>query len=119
LGERLGCGAYVKTLRRLRIGPFTVEEALTLDTDAEKARACLLPVEMAVAELLRMVLSDSELKRVSQGQSVAVPLTGEKPIPPNGEVAVFDETGRLCAVTKYDPGRQLLQPTKVFQSKKR
>lgn len=31
LGERLGCGGYVWTLRRTFIGPFAVEDALTID----------------------------------------------------------------------------------------
>lgn len=31
IGRRLGCGAYLKTLRRTRSGPFRVEEARPLD----------------------------------------------------------------------------------------
>src|SRR5579883_840689 len=119
VGERLGSGALVQTLRRLRVGPFAVEKALTLDTEAETVREHLLPMEMAIAELPRFVLSDSELTRLSQGQSVAIPSTGGTPVPPAGETAVFDEAGCLAAVATFDPGRQMLQPAKVFQSKKR
>ena len=39
LGERLGCGAYVQVLRRTRVGPFAVEDAVTLEADAEAVRA--------------------------------------------------------------------------------
>jgi tRNA pseudouridine55 synthase len=117
IGERLGCGALVQTLRRLCIGPFTVEESLTLDADPDAARARLLPMEMAVAELPRFVLSESALRRMSQGQSVAVSSTRETTIPSAGETAVFDDTGRLSAVAMFDPGRQMLRPAKVFQSK--
>lgn len=118
LGEHLGCGALVQTLRRTCVGPFTADAALTLDTDAETARAHLLPVEKAVAELPRFVLKDSALQHLGQGQSVVVaqvhPRIGE-----GGEAAVFDEAGRLVAVAKFDPPRQMLQPAKVLQSKKR
>ena len=31
LGERIGCGAHLRSLRRLRSGDFTLEEALPLD----------------------------------------------------------------------------------------
>jgi len=77
VGARLACGALVQTLRRTRIGSFTAEEALTLDAGAETAYAHLLPAERAVADLPRIVLGDSERKRLGQGQAVAVP-SGER-----------------------------------------
>ncbi len=116
VGERLGCGGLVQELRRTRIGPFTCEGALTLDADAETARASLLPAEMAVAELPRVVLPDSERKRLEQGQVVAV---AESParIEKCKEVAVFDAAGRLAAMAVFDWQRRTLQPVKVFHSK--
>ena len=35
IGEAIGCGAHLKTLRRLRNGKFNIENAITLD-DAEE-----------------------------------------------------------------------------------
>lgn len=35
-GKTLGCGAYLSSLRRTRIGAFTVADALTIETFAEK-----------------------------------------------------------------------------------
>jgi tRNA pseudouridine55 synthase len=113
VGERLGCGALVQELRRTRIGPFTTEEALTLDADAETARSRLLPMEMAVAELPRLVLPDSERKRLKQGQAIAV-AESLQGIEKNKEIAVFDTVGTLAAVAVFDAQRQLLQPVKVF-----
>jgi tRNA pseudouridine55 synthase len=117
MGERLGCGALVQELRRTRIGPFTVEEALPLDADAETAHARLLPPEKAVAELPSVVLPDEERKRLVQGQSVAFSPPGGTPLSPNGEAAVFDTAGRLTAVAVFDPQRRRLRPVKVLQSK--
>ena len=51
LGEKLGGGALVQTLRRTRVGPFTVEDAVTLEMEAATALARLRPLEEAVAEL--------------------------------------------------------------------
>jgi len=122
LGERLGCGALVQSLRRTRLGPFTVEEALSLDADAEMVRTHLLPMEKAVAALPRLVLSESQRKRLEQGQVVVLaetptfPHLGEEE---SGEAAVFDERGQLAAVARFDPRRGTLRPVKVFQSKKR
>jgi tRNA pseudouridine55 synthase len=116
VGERLGCGAFVQELRRTRIGPFTSEGALTLDADAATVRAHLLPAEMAVAELRRAVLPDSERKRLEQGQAVAF---AESPagIEESKEVAVFDAAGRLAAVAVFDSQRRTLRPVKVFHTK--
>src|SRR5262249_44082815 len=89
LGEHLGCGALVRTLRRTRVGPFRADEALTLDADAETARARLLPMEMAVTELPRLVLQENDLKYLCNGQSVAVVQTPAE-MEETKEVAVFD-----------------------------
>lgn len=44
-GQQLGCGAYLKELRRTRIGDFKVEEAFTLDEFKEIAKNyTLVPV---------------------------------------------------------------------------
>jgi tRNA pseudouridine55 synthase len=108
LGERLGCGGYVETLRRTRVGPFSADDALSLDADAAAARAKLLPVSAAVAKLPRVTLSDADATRLRQGQAVtAAGLTGE-------EVAVFDARGGLVAVARLDRAGRLLRPEKVF-----
>src|SRR5262249_50832628 len=56
LGERLGCGACVQTLRRLCVGPFTTDNAVSLDASVEEARGRLLPPGEALAELPRVTL---------------------------------------------------------------
>jgi tRNA pseudouridine55 synthase len=38
-GERLGCGAYVTALRRTRIGPYRIEDALSIPEIAQRAAA--------------------------------------------------------------------------------
>jgi tRNA pseudouridine55 synthase len=110
LGERLGCGGYVQTLRRTRVGPFTVEMGLSLDTEPAAARGRLLPAEMAVAELPRLDLPAASVRRLCQGQAVPLPsaLAGE-------EAAVFAaDTGRLAAVAGIDRANRVLRPSKVL-----
>jgi tRNA pseudouridine55 synthase len=115
VGERLGCGALVRSLRRTRVGPFTADDALLLDTDEATAHAHLLPVERAVAELPRLVLPETDLKRLCHGQSVALAeaLEGKEKA---REVAVFDTANHLIAVAALDPERGLLQPVKVLRA---
>lgn len=57
LGERLGCGATVSSLRREKIGPFDVADALSL----EAARA-LPPAELARRLLESLPVLDRALK---------------------------------------------------------
>ena len=111
LGERLGCGGLVQTLRRTRVGPFVAEDAVPLDADAVTARSRLRPMDEAVAELPRVVLSDEDLRRLCQGQAVA--LTQREW--PAGETAVFDGAGRLAATAAWDSERRALRPDKVLR----
>ncbi len=121
LGVRLGCGALIEQLRRMRIGSFRVEDALAPSADAATARARLLPLEAAVAELPKLTLDRPHLARLQQG--AALPLDGEPVIaaavPREGEVAVFDARGKLVLIAAVDCGQGLLQPRKVFLADQR
>jgi len=108
LGERLGCGGYIETLRRTRVGPFGVAEAVSLDTDSATARTKVLPVAAALSELPRVVIADDAALRLRQGQAVRC----DEPIA--GEAAVFDNRGGLVAVAHFDAESRLLRPDKVF-----
>ena len=46
LGRALGCGGLVETLRRTRVGPFTAEQGIGVDTDWQTARTKLLPISL-------------------------------------------------------------------------
>ncbi len=111
LGERLGCGGLVQTLRRTRVGPFTVADAVPPDADATAARSQLRPAEEAVAELPRVVLSPDDVRRLCQGQTVPLAQEG----PDGGEAAVFDGTSRLVATAVWDVARRVLRPDKVLR----
>jgi tRNA pseudouridine55 synthase len=111
LGERLGCGGYVETLRRTRVGPFRAEDAVPLDADAAAARAKVLPVSAALDELPRVTLADAGAARLRQGQGVPA---DETTAPDGSAVAVFDTKGGLVAVARLDRAHRLLRPEKVF-----
>ncbi len=113
LGERLGCGALVATLRRLRIGRFEAKDAIDLEADAATARSWLLPVAAAVAELPRITLNADQVRRLRQGQNIPyrkVSLLSAA----DSEVGVFDEADGLIAVAWVNRTDQELCPTKVF-----
>jgi tRNA pseudouridine55 synthase len=111
LGDKLECGALVETLRRTRIGPFTLGDALPLDTTPAVARARLLPLSAAVAELPALELTCEQLQQLTVGQ--AIPFTGAKSTTAR-LFAVLATDGRLCALARWDPEQHLLRPAKVF-----
>jgi tRNA pseudouridine55 synthase len=109
LGDRLGCGAIVQTLRRTCVGPFTVDDAVTPGTDAPSALARLRPLEEALAELPRRIVTDDEVRRLCQGQ--AVPCDGFD----GTGLAVFDSGNRLVATAAWDADKRMIRPDKVFR----
>ena len=72
LGTRLGCGALIEALRRTRVGPFIVEDALGLDADAGTAQSRLQPLSAAVADLARVTLGPGEINRLRLWPGCAV-----------------------------------------------
>jgi tRNA pseudouridine55 synthase len=116
LGERLGCGALVECLRRTRVGPFSLGDAVSLDIDAETAGTRLLPLSAAVSELNKVCLDGKAINRLRRGGTLPwndsslrnIPLTDD------GELAVFDSDGKLALIAVVDTRRCLVRPGKVL-----
>lgn len=88
LGELLGCGAHVTSLRRLWVAPFrerplwTLEalQALAADGGAGLGSA-LMPVGQALQGLPCVVLDAAQARRLGMGQPVQVPMpASEAPV---------------------------------------
>ncbi len=115
LGDRLGCGGYIESLRRTRVGPFRERDALQLDADAVTARSRLQPPVAALAHLPRVMLEGDQSRRLRQGQPVPLPSESAENLQAGTQhVAAFDHTGRLVAVGRLGPQRESIQPIKVF-----
>jgi tRNA pseudouridine55 synthase len=111
LGRRLGCGALVKTLSRIRVGPFLVSAGIALDADSAAARSRLLPVSAAVACLPRVIVSEAQAEQLRHGQ--AITWRGEA-LSDGGDVAVFDEMEKLVGVARAQKQGKMLRPEKVL-----
>lgn len=68
LGERLGLGGHLTALRRERIGPFTVDDAVPLDTLTPETP--LISPRALLAHLPEVELSAAEARDVGHGRSV-------------------------------------------------
>jgi tRNA pseudouridine55 synthase len=77
IGRLLGCGAHLARLRRLAIGPFSIDGAATLEALArldDGARdTLLLPIDAATGHLPAVVLGKTAADQFVQGRSIAHP----------------------------------------------
>ena len=104
LGERLGCGAHMTSLRRTAAAGFTEMDAIALD--AVEAPV-LRPLGDAVRELPRLAVDAEAAPAVSHGKKLLLDAPAE------GNVAVFHEN-RLIAV--YRTSQDGLRPDRVVPS---
>jgi tRNA pseudouridine55 synthase len=68
LGEALGSGAYLTALRRERIGPFDVEQAIRGAESGAEIAARILPAEAAVEHLPALRLGEGIARALAQGR---------------------------------------------------
>lgn len=100
LGEMLGCGGHVASLRRTAVGAFSTETAVPLDhLTADNLHTYLLPAETAVAHLPRINVNAQAVGRLFQGQPV--PIGGE----PEAElVRVYGPENEFIGLVTADEG---------------
>lgn len=75
MGGILGCFGHVSALRRLAVGPFSTENAIPLDVFEKMVQSSdpdrfLLPVETVLDDIPALALTDDEISRIKQGQTL-------------------------------------------------
>jgi tRNA pseudouridine55 synthase len=94
LGAALRVGGHVRTLRRTRVGPFSLADAHRLDAVPDGLGSTLLPLGQAAARFLPFrTLEGPDAARVGHG----IPPT---PTGRPGPVALLDPDGHLLAVAE-------------------
>jgi len=121
LGEALGCGAFLESLRRTRSGPFPLEQAVPFDSlerDAEVGKAAehllAMPRVLETLGWTVLTLGDEDAGRIAHGMAVPIPRV-RVPEGPGARVAAVDPQGALLAVMELRPDWRL-QPLRVLAS---
>ena len=78
LGERLNLPATLKSLVRLRVGDFDLNNALTLDDIKNIGADCLLPIEGCLNHLPRFELDERRIKAFMNGLPTTVNANDER-----------------------------------------
>jgi len=116
LGSALGCGGMVQTLRRTRVGPFTAEQGISLDSDP--SRVALLPMSTALAGMEQVRTGADDARRLKLGQWVSFPsASGGREPPEATEVGLLDEKGELIGIGVIERG--LIKPQIMFATSDR
>ena len=113
LGERFGCGAHLRGLRRTRVGTFTIEESVGLDQlmNWNKAGArdelarVLMPLSRALEDLAELRLDPGLAKRVSHGHTLGpadLSRLRAPPYPRGRKVRLTTGDGDVLAVAESD-----------------
>ena len=119
LGAALGTGAHLSALRRTRVGPHRIEDAVPLEALEADLRAGTwlqhaVPLESAVAHLPALALTAAEQTRLEHG--LALTPTVSLPSDVGTLCRALGPDGRLIAmvrVIQHDGERQI-RPEKVL-----
>ena len=127
IGNKLGCGAHVTSLRRTRVGNLDLSMSVSVDqiqnaVDGNFLDSYLVPVSMALSALPNVSLSPDQVRVFFHGGTVKMPapigegfhskeLTGSS----SAQYAVYDKDNSLCGLgTWVDEKRSALRPLKVL-----
>ena len=128
VGEALGIGAHMAELRRTKSGPFTEDETLTTLQDLTDAyhiwkeegdesflRDCILPMELAVKHLPKIIIRDSAVDALCHGADLAAGgiVSLDDKIKENDTVAIMTLKGELVAA-----GESLKTSKEIYKANK-
>ena len=104
IGQALGCGGCMSSLRRTMAAGFTLEDAVTLEQvqQAEDPAKLLLPVDAYFAGRPVLLLKPELEKKVRNGMTVILPQAPGI----SGECRVYGESGEFLALGKLS-GKKL------------
>jgi tRNA pseudouridine55 synthase len=119
IGRSLGFGGHLISLRRLRVGHFDLNDALTLEELESSSRAELeselIDGSSMVSHLPRVVLDKERVSLIGNGRQISLSESEVKRIEGSAGLArLCDLEGRLVGIGEQDPGEALVRPRVVL-----
>ncbi len=116
LGQRLGCGAYLNNLTRLRCGHFSIEDALTLPQFESACkegtwREFLHPIDAPLLDWKAVILSGQSELAVRRGSPFVLPADA---VVDDKYCRAYSSDGHLVAVLRFVTDKGHWHPFKVF-----
>ncbi|MBR1930577.1 MAG: tRNA pseudouridine(55) synthase TruB [Lachnospiraceae bacterium] len=120
IGEKLGCGGTMQSLRRTRVGGYRLQEAVTLEKleqlrDEDRLKEVLIPVDSAFSTHPALHVRTEWRKLLDNGNAFYASQTVEQHTYQTGEwVRVYWEDGKFAGVYAYEASRKWYKPVKMF-----
>lgn len=115
IGEALGCGAHLASLRRTKVGALSLEDAVTLQAletmSVEERLATLKPLDALMQTLPAVHLSENDRVRFCHGQRLALGL------PSCSRVRVYGPDEQMVGTARVNE-RGVLEPERLIANKK-
>jgi tRNA pseudouridine55 synthase len=133
IGRKAGCGAHLLRLRRVRSGPFTLDQAISWErmkdlTVPDNLSPWLIPLKAALPGLPEVIGDEQLVKKVRFGKEMMVQDLSAKNLPAfkkgewlkmsspeEGLVAILKSEVRGADLPWADPEVVALRPLRVFQ----
>ena len=133
MGERLACGGTMQSLRRTRVGMFSLEDACTLGElqrwkdedmlghaglDQAKLRQALRPVDSVFADCPALHVKQESCLLLDNGNAIAPQQTAEGEVYAKDIwVRMYRPDGSFAGIYAYEPDRKWYRPVKMFLEK--
>lgn len=115
IGEALGCGAHLASLRRTKVGALSLEDAVTLQAletmSVDERLATLKPLDALMQTLPAVHLSENDRVRFCHGQRLALGL------PSCPRVRVYGPDEQMVGTARVNE-RGVLEPERLIANKK-
>jgi tRNA pseudouridine55 synthase len=98
LGERLGVGASLRRLVRLRVGPFDLRDAIGLDDLRIQGSQLVVQADVLALERPALILSDRDREHLRHGRAWLA--AESSPL-----ARAYTSDGRFAALLAYDTGQ--------------
>ncbi len=124
LGQSLGCGAHLKSLVRLKYGPFHISSAISLSQFEDAVRHgywqhFVHPLDTVLLHWAAVIVSDEASQAVRNGQPLILS-NGCPETDRSGSASAdslcraYSRNGCFLGVLRYNPSKGHWQPEKIF-----
>lgn len=125
IGQALGCGAVMQSLKRTKVGDFRIEDAHTLSVlqqlaDEGKLEEVICPVEKMFEDLPAFMVSETGYKALSNGNQLKLAEIVIQDTKHGEEIGdreafrVYSHQNRFYGIYEYRKEKNLFFPVKLF-----
>ncbi len=136
IGRKIGCGAHLLSLRRVRSGPFTLERAVPWErlkdlSEAEDLKPWLISLKEALSGLPEIIGDAQLVKKLRFGREMVIKDLAHQTLPPfekgqwlkitspgEGLVAILRSEVKASEIERGHPELVAFRPLRVFHEEK-